>query len=80
MTHNSSTYSIVNNNDDDGALTFERLYSGVNSIRFLAVIKEGDAPVVKVQTGRMLMKPIVESAVCWNVISNTCLEWYAFTI
>jgi hypothetical protein len=61
----SSTYSIVNGKDDDGTLTFETLYSGekLSSMSFLAVIKEGDTPVAKVQTVGMKMKPIVESAV-----------------
>ena len=65
MTTATSTYSNVTGKDEDGALTFETLYSGekLSSMNFLAIIKEGETPVAKVQTVGMKMKPIVEAAV-----------------
>ena len=62
MTTATSAYSIVTGKDDDGALTYETLYTGekLSAMGFLAIIKEGDIAVAKAKTSGMTMIPKVE--------------------
>ena len=65
MTTAESTYSVVTGKDvDSGELTLKKVYTAekLSALGFLAVFKEGDAPIAKAYTEGMKMTPSLEAA------------------